>query len=798
MRKTDLCGTWHMTGNGFSCNGKIPGSVYSFLLENKLMEDPYYRINELEALKLSEHEYSFERTFEFSRSCHKTLLHCDGLDTLCSIYINGKFVAATKNMHRTYEFDVSDVLVDGQNSIKLVFSPANIYFKKKQKDEELFSSRDTLCGASHLRKSLCMSGWDWGPRLPDAGIWRSIYLLTADSPRITDFRILQEHCENRVFVTPTAEIEGEEYEVSCTVTSPSGEKFTIPLNEKSEIANPLLWRINGLGTPNLYTFTFEVTQNGKCVDRLEKRIGLRSLKLIRNKDKYGEEFSFEINGIKFFAMGADYIPEDNILSRITRERTYNLLKECRDCNFNMVRVWGGGHYPDDFFYDACDEFGILVFQDLMFACMEVSGDKEMHREIACEVTDNLKRLRHHACMAVISGNNEMEWQLPLEEKKRAEIYLKIFEDLIPEIAKKTAPEIPYVPSSPSTCGHFVDPNNEAFGDSHYWDVWHGGLPFEDYRNHCFRFLSEFGFESFPCEKTVNSFTLPEDRNIFSRTMEMHQRCVGANKKILTYLADTFRYPSNFGTLLYASQLLQAEAMRYCVEHLRRNRGRCMGALYWQLNDIWPVASWASIDYYGRYKALQYAAKRFFAPVIITCKETGEMTGNPSILTEGCYDNYQTKAQLAVSNETLKDVSGEVIWRLCSSEGEIIESGKQSLTAKAMSSVWLGEMDFHRTDVDNNYLYFAFSENGKELSSGTVIFTLPKYFNFQNPKLKCSIDGNKITVSAESFAKYVEVYSETEDMILSDNFFDMEAGSKTVEILSGNPKNIKLRSVYDIK
>ncbi|MDY6314207.1 MAG: hypothetical protein SPL89_03420 [Clostridia bacterium] len=221
-------------------------------------------------------------------------------------------------MHRTYEFDVSDILTVGQNSIKLVFSPANVYFKERQKDEKLFSSRDTLSGASHLRKSLCMSGWDWGPRLPDAGIWRSIYLLTVDSPRIADVHILQEHCENRVFVTPTAEIEGKDYDVLCTVTSPSGERFTIPLNEKSEIPNPLLWWINGLGAPNLYTFTLEVIQSGKCVDRLEKKIGLRSLKLIKNKDKYGEEFAFEINGIKFFAMGADYIPEDNILSRITK------------------------------------------------------------------------------------------------------------------------------------------------------------------------------------------------------------------------------------------------------------------------------------------------------------------------------------------------------------------------------------------------------------------------------------------------------------------------------------------------
>lgn len=800
MIKTSLNGIWKMTGNGFDCEGTIPGSVYSFLLSNHLMDDPYYRINELEALELMEHEYAFSRTFPFTMPGkeEKVYLHCDGLDTLCTIYLNEQWVASVKNMHRRYEFDVTSLLKNGENSIRLVFASANQYFKQKNLEEKTFATTDPLVGFQHLRKSFCMSGWDWGPRLPDAGIWRDIYLLTENSARVEEVHIVQQHENGKVFVTPFVRICGTA-EIKVTVKTPEGESFSIAANETSEIPNPKLWYPHGLGAQPLYTFRVEAIENGSVVDWSEKRIGLRTLKLVREKDKYGESFCHEVNGIRFFAMGSDYIPEDNILSRITKERTQNLLKHCASCNFNAIRVWGGGHYPDDFFYDLCDELGLVVFQDMMFACIEVPSDQELYHEIEQEVEDNLKRIRHHACIAIISGNNEMEeeGEFFIGENCKA-VYFSIFSELIPESISRLCPYIPYVPSSPSSGGNFMDPTNENFGDCHYWKVWHGGLPFSEYRNHYFRYLSEFGFESFPCEKTVNSFTLPEDRNIFSRVMEMHQRCVGANKKILTYLADTFRYPTEFGTLLYASQLLQAEAIRYAVEHLRRNRGRCMGTLYWQLNDIWPVASWASIDYYGRYKALQYVAKRFYQPVIISCEEIGEMTTRDSVIREYGYYDYETKARLSVCNESIKDVTGDVCWRLCTADGTILKSGSETVTVKAQSSLWLEEMDFHKTDVNHHYLYFSFLVDGTEISSGSVLFTLPKYFEFLDPHLRCEVKGDEITVCSDCYAKFVEIDSPDSDFIVDDNYFDMEKGSKTVKILSGKPKTIQLRSVYDIR
>lgn len=801
MTKLDLNGIWRLTGAGYDCTGRIPGSVYSFLLDNNLMEDPFYRQNELEALKLMENEFTFTRTFEFTHTGDKVVLHCDGLDTLCDIYINGVHVAYTDNMHRTYEFDVTEFLVDGENEIKIVCHPVNPYIKEKLANFNLIASLDALEGFGYIRKAHCMLGWDWGPRLPDAGIWRNIGLIVLDSARITEFHVVQRHDNGKVFVNPKVSTD-KEAAVEVTVVTPAGETLTLEANKEVEIENPQLWWPHGLGEQALYTVNVEVVEDGKVVDSQSKRIGLRVLKLIREKDRYGESFLHEVNGVRFFAMGADYIPEDNVFSRITPERTKWLLKQCYDCNFNAIRVWGGGYYPDDYFFDYCDEYGIIVFEDMMFACTSVWADEGFKENIRLEFIDNLKRIRDHACLALISGNNELEVTRAAnymqKDPKLLNMYLDVFEGMLPDLIKELCPDVPYISTSPVTCGHFIDPNNENYGDSHYWDVWHANKPFTEYRKKFFRYLSEFGFQSFPCEKTVNAFTIKEDRNIFSRVMEMHQRNGAANGKIVNYMSQTFLYPNNFGTLLYASQLLQAEAIRYGVEHLRRHRGRCMGALYWQLNDIWPVASWASIDYYGRYKALQYAAKRFFNPVIISCLEIGERTTRPVVTMEQGRPDYTTQAQLCVTNDTMEDVTGIASWALRDHTGKILKEGSTEVTVPALSAVWLDNMDFNKTDVDHNYMSYEFTVNGEVLSEGTVLFTAPKYFQFKNPELSYEINGDELTVYANAYARYVEIDSPDSDFILSDNFFDMNAGKKTVKILEGTPKTIALRSVYDIR
>lgn len=797
MKKIMLDGIWNMQGNGYDCSGKIPGSVYSFLMENKLMPDPYYRQNELEATELLEHDYTFSRKFTFDKSQKdRMLLCCEGLDTICDIYINGNNLAHTENMHRSYEFDVTPLLKE-ENELSITFRSPNRFFREAHARDPLWGNgENTLNGYSHLRKSFCMSGWDWGPRLPDAGIWRSIYLLVVNSDRIKEVRILQRHENGNVFITPLVSSERGTAEVKIVLTAPNGEKCEIPEGTETKIENPQLWWPNGLGEQPLYNVEVTLSENGTVADKVEKIIGLRTLKLIREKDKYGVSFCHEVNGVRFFAMGADYVPEDSILSRITPERTAKLLENCKNSNFNAIRVWGGGNYPNDDFYDACDRLGLVVFHDLMVACAPLPDNPALIEEFAKEVRENLIRIRHHACMAVISGNNECEQCFSPDNITRlAEVYLEVYEDILPNIVTEVCPEIPYVSSSPSSCGHFIDPQNENVGDSHYWQVWHGDLPFDEYRKHYFRYLSEFGFESFPDEKTVNSFTLPSDRNVFSRVMEMHQRSIGANGKIISYLSQTYRYPNDFSTFIYASQLLQAEAIRFAVEHMRRNRGRCMGALYWQLNDIWPVASWASIDYFGRYKALQYAAKRFYSPVMISCRETGETTTRRSVVLQRDWIDYETKAQLSVNNDTMSTVSGTVRWRLCERGGEVIMSGDEKVVVPPLSVITLNEIDFNKTDIEHNYLWYEF-DNGN--SCGSAIFTAPKHFEFADPQLKIMREGNLLHIISESYAQQVNIYSPDEDFILSDNFFDMEKGERTVEILEGNPKNLLVRSVFDIR
>lgn len=804
MKKISLNGKWEMNGGGYNCFGVIPGSVYSFLLDNGLMPDPHFRDNELKVVDIIKDDFTFSRDFAFENpQKNKILLRCEGLDTLCDLYINGKNVGYTDNMHRTYEFDVTSLLVDGNNSISATFYSPTEFIKKKDAEDSVLGVNICMRGFPHIRKAHSMMGWDWGPSLPDAGIWRDISLVTVDSDRLIEVEILQYHKDGKVFVNPKVKTEQGSAEISVEVVSPKGEKFNLEPNTENEIKEPMLWWPRGYGQQNLYDFTINLIENNMVCDSKKLRIGLREMKLIREKDEYGISFCHEVNGVRIFAMGSNYIPEDNIFSRINKDRTATLLKHCADCNFNTIRVWGGGYFPDDYFYDLCDELGLIIFHDLMFACMNVPDNEKMIENISIEIRENLSRIRHHASLAVISGNNELEeaiefWWNGEGKNQRKSSYIKIFEHIIPDIAKEVCPYVPYIYSSPSSQGSFIDTKDENKGDCHYYEVWGNAKPVNEYRKHYFRYLSEFAFQSYPSEKTMDTFLLPEDKNPFSRAMEMHQRRPGANKALISYMADHFKYPSDFSTFIYATQLMQIYAMGYVIEHLRRNRGRCMGALYWQLNDIWPGVSWSSIDYFGRYKALQYGTKRFFAPIMISCHEIGETDTRTCVVMQPEVYDYTTEARLNVANETLKDVTGTVKWQLRNSDCDVLKEGSEVITVKSLSSYWLDNIDFNKTDVTENYISYSFEIDGEVVSNGTSLFTAHKHYNFKNPNLRYEIKGDEITVYADCFTKYVEIDSPDSDFILSDNYFDMNGGKKTVKILSGTPKTIKLRSIYDVK
>lgn len=858
---------------------KVPSTVYGTLLDRGLIPDPYFRDNELTALKLMENDFVYETEFSIpdeGRAADRLLLCFDGIDTLADIFLDGELLGSVNNMNRAWEYDITSLVMDGTKDsvyrLKVLLHSPTRFIAEENEKCPVGASSDAMPGFPHLRKAACMFGWDWGCRLPDAGIFREVSILSCKSARIAQVYLSQEHTVTEksvhgntvssVRLTADAEIEwmpeaaSEEVSLTFLLTSPDGSSTLIaesapvdPLTDCTPSSNltglgqglrsnhvrasitvtsPQLWWPNGYGEQPLYQAEVLLTPaSGKDenpLDVWQKRIGLRTMtvntdplpdevfdehmknqaedledgnnmvmthgeKKVLVTDKTakklpGRNFAFEVNGLQIFAMGADYIPEDNIFTRQTRERTDMLLASAQESHYNCVRIWGGGYFPDDFFYDVCDERGLIVWQDFMFACASYELSDAFEANVCAEIRHNIRRLRSHPCIGLWCGNNEMETQYEMlvwpQSKKQYYDYIRLYEYIIPKIVKEEDPQSFYWPSSPSSGGNFENSNAENVGDVHYWGVWHGNEPFTAYRTHHYRFLSEFGFQSFPSLQTIRRFTDEGDRNIFSRVMEMHQRNTAANGKIMNYISQTYLYPKNFDELLYCSQLLQAEAIRYGVEHFRRFRGTCMGTVVWQLNDIWPVASWASVDYYGNWKALQYAEKRMFAPILLSCEEHGEIDQKP-------YPNTLPKpidisADLHVANETAEPVSGIVKWSLRMPDSSILREGHFEVTAPAYGGAWLPHLDFNGEDPLKVHLEYSLIVDEHIISSGTTLFCAPKHYAFADPKLKVSVDGDLVSVTAENYAKYVSVETENGVLRLDDNFVDMEAGTRTFKIL----------------
>lgn len=817
-QKIVLNGNWQLQDESGEClcDCTVPGSVLSAMLDAHLIEDPYYRMNEYPIRELLKKDYSFTRSFlvERQENLHYELV-CDGIDTVADIYLNGEKIESVDNMHLQYRIPCGTWLKDGENRITVtIHSPityVDCYEAKPEKQID-FVSTGVMKGSQYIRKAHSMFGWDWGPQLPDMGIWQNISIVGYEKALLDQVRIHQEHTQKGVTLRVESQIRmassdmpEKEAKVLSEQELPEGWQVCYALEEEPQavfkngvchLSNPRLWWPRGYGEQPLYGLRAELCFHGEVMDTKKYRIGLRTMTVSTRSDEWGNDFAICVNGVRIFAKGADYIPEDCIYSRITKERQEFLLDSAAEAGFNCLRIWGGGYYPSDAFYDMCDEKGILLWQDFMFACNLYDLTPQFEETVRKEVRYQVARLRHHASLALWCGNNEMEYAWEYWEGYRdhsdalRQDYLKLFEEIIPEEVAREDDTVFYWPSSPSGGGQFKDLLTDGIGDCHYWEVWHGEKPFTDYENHNFRFCSEFGFQSFPELKTIESFTLPEDRNIFTRVMESHQKNGVANGKILKYISDNFRYPSNLDNLAYVSQIMQGIAMKSGVDHWRRHRGECMGALYWQLNDNWPVASWASIDYYGRWKALHYMARHFYADVVGTLQISG----------------YEITPY--VQNETReKDVTKAVL-TLRNRKGEAMASWEQDLGTEPLSVTHGQTLDLEEQVKGQEWdvlLEAVFYHGNGQESHQVYPFVPYKHLNL----LKAHIshqeqykDGQlTVTLQSDAPALFVELRLEGADVVWSDNYFhmvDQKPVTVTAKLPEGMEKNssLSVRSLCD--
>ncbi len=793
MQTCTLNGTWQLSAGHRSLESvdmQIPGTVLSGLLAAGKIKDPFYRTNEDATRALFWKDYIFTRTFDVDEELlaqQHIVLVCEGLDTLAEISINGTFLAKTDNMHRTWKFQAKKLLHPGKNEIQIVFRSV-LRFIEDYPYEAHKKINYIPCGSMKgnqlLRKAHSMFGWDWGPQTIDAGIFRDIYLQGYSHARIEDIRIHQQHAKNvsvQTSITLSESVPGQKL---CVELSEDGADK--PLQTKLcktnadgvaavdfVIENPKLWWPNDYGDQPLYIVrTTLLDEDGTSLESITRRIGLRTLTISQEKDEWGNEFAFCVNGVKIFTRGGNYIPDDCLYTRITEKKLDYILESCRRAHFNCVRVWGGGYYPSDAFYDLCDEKGLIVWQDLMYACNVYDVTDAFAENCRQETYDNVRRLRHHASLGLWCGNNEIEsaWDHWGDFQKetpylRAD-YIRLFEEVLPKAVQEADGETFYWHSSPSSGGCFDNPDDANRGDTHYWDVWHGQKPFTDYRKYFFRFCSEFGFQSFPCAKTVNSFTLEDDRNIFSRVMESHQKNDAANGKMLYYLSENLRYPKDLTHLLYASQVLQGMAIKYGVDHWRRNRGRCMGTLYWQINDDWPAPSWSSIDYFGRWKALHYMAQKFYAPHAVSM----------TLEDHRCHVYF--------SNESFETTEYSLTLSIRDLSGNVLETYETKGNSPAFSAIETAVVDIcsWEDQKDDVFLEAVIHTKDQKVLKDVETLVPYKYLNLKNPVISTEAEETNdafiLHISSDCFAPFVALDFDDADVIFSDNFFHLT--DKTVQ------------------
>ena len=792
-RRLLLDGAWQVqrVGDDEALPARVPGCIHADLRRAGRIPDPYFRDHERQLQWIGEADWTYRRTFTVPATFGRApvvRLCCDGLDTLATVCLNGHVVARADNMYRPWAWDVGALLREGANTLEITFaSPLPVMARAQRERRTLPEWHGPLepAGRGWIRKQPSNFGWDWGPVLITAGIWRSIYLEAVHAARIADVHVQQTHAPEgavRLQVFVAAEVVRDAaLRARCTlrldgdvVASAEGAMAAGEAEIGLDVPRPRLWWPRGMGDQPLYAVELELVDGSGAVhDAWRRAVGLRTLRLVRQPDAWGESFHFEANGVPFFAKGANWIPADALITEADPARVEALLEAAAAAHFNMVRVWGGGVYETDAFYDACDRLGLCVWQDFMFACSAYPASNDAFLEsVEAEAEAAVRRLRHHACLALWCGNNEIEQGLAGDAWTDAHMawddYDRLFNGVLPRVVEQMDPERSYWPGSPHTPGNRAHFNDPTRGDAHLWDVWHGRQPFEWYQTAAHRFCSEFGFQSFPEPRTVSAFTRPEDRNVTSYVMEQHQRSGAGNALILHYLLAWFRLPTAFEATLWLSQMLQGLAIQSAVEHWRRSMPRAMGTLYWQLNDCWPVASWSSVDYYGRWKALHHFARRFYAPLLVS-----------GVAEEGRVTVHATSDRRAAARCTLR-------WTLTTAAGEPLDAGTHAADVPAQSSHALVTLDVSRwleargpRDV---LLWLALHEEDAEetVSENLVLFARPKHLELEAPGIAHTITpsadgGFAVTLAASRTALWVWLTLTDADAHLSDNFFHLRPG-----------------------
>jgi beta-mannosidase len=791
----------------------VPGCVHTDLLDAGRIPDPWYRDNEKDIRWVENRDWVYTCTFEVEPDAltyaHKELVF-EGLDTLCRVELNGQELLNADNMHRTWIVDTGEHLQAGKNTLKLTFTSPLPFMKARDAQFRLHQwnvFHDDYYGKSYVRKMACAFGWDWGLMAPTAGIWRPAFLRLRHA-KIDHLHIAQSHADGQVTLKLSPKITGKGTLLS--ILSLKGQDVSRSVTGHDlKIEEPSLWWPNGMGDQPLYELRTELRDaDGTVLDTHSVRLGLRDLKLIQEKDEHGTCFRFRVNGRDIFMKGGNWIPCDVFPSRISDETYRHLLQSCADSHMNMIRVWGGGIYEDERFYDLCDELGLLIWQDFMFACSGYpANDPDFMANVKEEAKGNVRRIHHRACLALWCGNNELEQGLvdfTREEWESgkpmpAEDYKQLFDVLLADVVEAEDGITPYWPSSGHTPGEGrPNSHDDTIGDAHSWSVWFGGEPIEAQRNWKFRFMSEFGFQSFPEPRTVESFTLPEERNLVNWVMDYHQRSGPGNMTIFKYILDWFPVPQGFENTLWMTQMIQALCVQVAAEHARRIQGRMDGLLYWQINDLWPGATWSSIDAYGRWKALQYFSRRFFAPVMVN-------------LLENHADSSMT---IHASNHRPDPFTGTLRWQVMTCAGEILEEGTQPVDIPSQTSRELEVLDCtaHRTkggdaflpleirnhhaipkQGDRDLLIWAFlEEDGQEISSNLGFFAKPKYWQLEEPGIRHRItqddEGIRIELTAEACAPWTRLTLSESDAVFSDNF---------LHLIPGHPRKIHLSSQTEL-